>query len=659
MSDGDFSVADVLDRGLAAVPDALIRLDAPDGGSRQGVAALVRESFGAAIEVDGFHDLIANVIASADPLTTATALIAGKYAALGGASGVLGPTTGVVSGCPDGFGFYRHFRNGSIYWHPATGVHEVHGPIRAKWAGLGWERGFLGYPTSDELKGADPDQRGRFNRFQGGAIHWHPEIDLAAGTLAAPLGNAVFVMARTPMTTVNAKDLAADQLMTKVAAVGDLAAVTVLGVPETVLGSARGAHEVHGEIAAHYRSLGGSGSFLGYPTTDETATPDRVGRYNHFQAGSIYWTPSTGAHEVHGLIRQLWAQRGWERNAALGYPVTDELIPDRRVGHRRPETRRKPIALPVDVIKLPAEATLSGFSPLISNVPAVALRRDVRVFEAERTPGNGNGNGSRIAIDAAEVVRPRHDIEPVSTPAAEASLNRYGDFEGGVLFWRRGESAAYQLQPWTQTHGGTAMQRTPAEVIAAMQPSLQQALGRLSGASPQGFSFSGTTGYSYDGANVHNRRHRVFAQLLTSHRLDVPLGGSVAVPTIVSVELQLEVAFEPVDRRVIVCLADWSFAPATAIDASPPLDRQLHTQLDALLFAPVELIGLPDSDDGRPIAVLSAKTMPDGTVCLFVEPAPESRLVAGPRESVLEVVTRPTRTGRFADGLTTAVELPN
>ena len=63
--------------------------------------------------------------------------------------------------------------------------------------------------------------------------------------------------------------------------------------------------------------------FLGFPKTDEMVTPDRIGRYNHFTGGSIYWTPATGAHEVHGLIRDRWAALGWERSR-LGYPTTDE-----------------------------------------------------------------------------------------------------------------------------------------------------------------------------------------------------------------------------------------------------------------------------------------------------------------------------------------------
>ena len=71
-------------------------------------------------------------------------------------------------------------------------------------------------------------------------------------------------------------------------------------------------------------ALGWERSFLGYPLTNEYETPDGIGRYNHFQAGSIYWTPRTGAHEVHGAIRGLWSQLGWERSF-LGYPISDEL----------------------------------------------------------------------------------------------------------------------------------------------------------------------------------------------------------------------------------------------------------------------------------------------------------------------------------------------
>ena len=44
----------------------------------------------------------------------------------------------------------------------------------------------------------------------------------------------------------------------------------------------------------------------------------------------IYWTLENGAREVHGAIRDTWANMGWERSQ-LGYPVSDESGPsDRR-----------------------------------------------------------------------------------------------------------------------------------------------------------------------------------------------------------------------------------------------------------------------------------------------------------------------------------------
>lgn len=83
------------------------------------------------------------------------------------------------------------------------------------------------------------------------------------------------------------------------------------------------AQEVHGAIHATWSSIGWEAGVLGYPMTDESVTPDGIGRYNHFQHGSIFWTPLTGAHEVHGLIHDKWASLGSERSA-LGYPISDE-----------------------------------------------------------------------------------------------------------------------------------------------------------------------------------------------------------------------------------------------------------------------------------------------------------------------------------------------
>ncbi|WP_192795908.1 alpha/beta hydrolase-fold protein [Corynebacterium sp. 11A] len=81
-----------------------------------------------------------------------------------------------------------------------------------------------------------------------------------------------------------------------------------------------GAWVLNGRISARYSEIGGPSSWLGFPKTHERATPDKVGRYNHFENGSIYWTPDTGAVAVPADIMREWGEGGYERGR-LGYPT--------------------------------------------------------------------------------------------------------------------------------------------------------------------------------------------------------------------------------------------------------------------------------------------------------------------------------------------------
>ena len=105
------------------------------------------------------------------------------------------------------------------------------------------------------------DKVGRWQEFTQGAIYWHPNVDK---------GNA---------------------------------------------------HEVRGEIFKKWRALG-SELTTGYPVSDELS--HGVGASSHFANGwAIYWSPKTGAWDVHGAFLNYYRSTGWEAGR-LGYPLSGE-----------------------------------------------------------------------------------------------------------------------------------------------------------------------------------------------------------------------------------------------------------------------------------------------------------------------------------------------
>ena len=261
----------------------------------------------------GISDSIGEFDQFTQQLRMAEEAIDTKHFQTGGDGGPLGRPAGDYHRDSNFFGVFRKYDKGYIYYTADTGAHEVHGAILGKWASLGFEKSSLGYPKSDETKTADGT--GRFNRFERGMIYWSPatgahEVHGAilsewAGESAqkGPLGYPV-----------------SDETHTAdgIGRFSRFQRGSIYYSPST------GAHEIHGAILGKWSLLGFEKSFLGYPLSNETTTPDGIGRYNHFQHGSIYWSPATGAHEVHGAIRAKWGSLGFERGT-LGYPTSDEF----------------------------------------------------------------------------------------------------------------------------------------------------------------------------------------------------------------------------------------------------------------------------------------------------------------------------------------------
>ncbi|MGW4368035.1 LGFP repeat-containing protein [Nocardia takedensis] len=97
------------------------------------------------------------------------------------------PTTGEL-GTPDGRGRFNHFENGSIYWTPTTGAHFIGGPCRDRWAELGWENSYLGYPIADTDNGTTVFERGKISVVNGQAVEFPDRRVIHSGTVHTPDG---------------------------------------------------------------------------------------------------------------------------------------------------------------------------------------------------------------------------------------------------------------------------------------------------------------------------------------------------------------------------------------------------------------------------------------------------------------------------------------
>jgi hypothetical protein len=286
---------------------ARVSITAPTVAS-DGVATFDRWSDGSTVRERLQNMPDADLTLSATYLTP----IDRRYATDAAARALLGAPTAPEAG--DAATRYRTYANGRMYWTPAGGVHIVTGAILATYLNTGGHV-IWGAPLTDELPAAVGG--GRYNNFalMGTSIYWTQATGAhlvlgAIGDLWRSMGAERSVHGFPT----------SDEAVTPNGR-GKFNNFQNGGVYWT---PTLGAHSVWGAIYGKWGALGYEGGILGFPRTNETATPDGRGRYNAFEGGSVYWTPQTAAHEVHGAILVRWQQLGWERSY-LGYPTSDEF----------------------------------------------------------------------------------------------------------------------------------------------------------------------------------------------------------------------------------------------------------------------------------------------------------------------------------------------
>lgn len=207
--------------------------------------------------------------------------IGDRWARSGRERGPLGyPVGDEVCGLRDGGCFQQH-QHGSIYWSPGTSARIVSGPLRDRWAGLGWEAGLLGYPVTDTACGLAAG--GCFQVFQYGSLYGSAETPVrvvrgsirdrwaASGWERGPLGYPV---------TDERCGLRGGGCFQ------EFQRGAVYWSP------ASGPRIVVGAIRAAWAAQRWESGPLGYPVGEEQPVPG--GRAQRFQGGTLTWTAATG-----------------------------------------------------------------------------------------------------------------------------------------------------------------------------------------------------------------------------------------------------------------------------------------------------------------------------------------------------------------------------
>jgi len=236
----------------------------------------------------------------------------------------LGAPTSDEFKTPNKNGAGQHFEGGSIYWSPSTGAHEVHGAIKDKWASLGWENSFLGFPKTNETQ--TPDGFGRFNFFEGGAIYYHPHL----GTFAIP--NMIIEKWKKedwekgklgyPISDEIIKGNNSVQMFEFGAIISSHAS------PYQVIYNS---FREPGGIYTKWKQIGGLTAPIGFLVIPNKNYP-KMFRYHfaEFSKGYIYENPKLTVNNqitafviLKGPIFDYYAKKGWEAGS-LGFPISDE-----------------------------------------------------------------------------------------------------------------------------------------------------------------------------------------------------------------------------------------------------------------------------------------------------------------------------------------------
>ncbi len=244
---------------------------------------------------------------------------------------VLGNPTTEERDTPNKAGQYQEYEQGIIFYNPSFGACLLTASVTKKWKSPSVAnttthtpsviQDYLGFPTADTAKNNDGAEVCMFERgmivcrTNGNSFVVYGDIFTKyLSSQGKPVGSPFPNWMGYPTQDVSVGP--SDGLVGRFEYADIYWHLTL------------GAFEVHGSIRDRYNNLGQTASVLGYPISDEYDIMKggiSVGKANNFQRGTIYWSPRTGAWEVHGSIGKSYLKDHDGPIGDLGFPTSNEL----------------------------------------------------------------------------------------------------------------------------------------------------------------------------------------------------------------------------------------------------------------------------------------------------------------------------------------------
>jgi LGFP repeat len=254
-------------------------------------------------------------------------IIETKYEEIGGSNSFLGGALTQEISTPSGLGIYKEFEHGIIYYSADYGACILREKIVNKWKSDSVSKSlvadnkttiqdYLGFPVGDSVL---TQKNTTTCFFERGMI-----VSTDNVSTSFVVYGAIYITYR-KNDSINGwmgLPISDENISNNGGRVSFFEQADIYWHPNV------GSFEVHGAIREKYNKLGGSGSHLGYPTSNESdilKEKKKIGKINNFEFGNIYWGSNTGAFEMHGPLVAAYTKDFGGPSGELGLPTSDEL----------------------------------------------------------------------------------------------------------------------------------------------------------------------------------------------------------------------------------------------------------------------------------------------------------------------------------------------